>query len=294
MESFVLEHIERAQDAGLHGSYQGTLASGGSPRSEGIVEDLAQRMALFHARFRAFFVTRTRNVIEQSKKYLFGLIQSEKRNMERMAEVVPDSNDQVYQHFITNSPWSGRAVLDQIAWDVDKAFGDSEDCFLVVDESAFAKKGKKSVGVARQWNGRQGKIDNCQVGVFTAFGCGGEVTLIDERLYLSKQWVDDPKRCERAQIPVEERVFRSKAQLALEMVGHARGQGVGHRWVGMDAGYGKEPWLLRALDQEGEIWVADVLIAINWSIWRTRARSCPSGEARKEKRHRDRLHKPGR
>jgi len=85
-----------------------------------------------------------------------------------MAEVVPDSDDQVYQHFMTESPWSARALLDQIAYDVDTAFGDSEDIFLVVDESAFAKKGRKSVGVARQWNGGLGKVDNCQVGVFTA------------------------------------------------------------------------------------------------------------------------------
>ncbi len=65
-----------------------------------------------------------------------------------MAEVVPASDDQVYQHFMSESPWSHRAVLDQVAHDVDAAFGDSEDCFMVIDESAIAKKGKKSVGVA--------------------------------------------------------------------------------------------------------------------------------------------------
>jgi SRSO17 transposase len=69
--------------------------------------------------------------------------------MERMAEVLPDSDDQAYQHFISHSPWSHRAVLDQVARDFDRAFGDSEDCFMVVDASAMAKKGKKSVGVAR-------------------------------------------------------------------------------------------------------------------------------------------------
>jgi SRSO17 transposase len=222
------------------------------------LEDLARRLALFHARFCAFFVTRTRNVIEQSKKYLFGLIQSEKRNMERMAEVVPDSDDQVYQHFMTESPWSARALLDQIAYDVDTAFGDSEDIFLVVDESAFAKKGRKSVGVARQWNGGLGKVDNCQVGVFTALGCCHEATLINERLYLSREWVDNPKRCKHAGIPEGERAFRTKAQLALEMICDARRQGLRHRWVSMDAGYGKEPWLLRTMNQDGETWIADV------------------------------------
>ena len=222
------------------------------------LEDLAQRIVAFHGRFHGFFVVRTRNVIAQSKKYLLGLIQSEKRNMERMAEVVPAADDQAYQHFISNSPWSHRALLDQIAQEVDTRFGASEDYFLVVDESAFAKKGKDSVGVARQWNGRLGKVDNCQVGVFTALGCGDEVTLSDERLFLSQAWVDDRKRCRKARIPVTERVVRTKAQLALEMVRDGRQRGLRFRWVGLDGGYGKEPWLLRALDQEGEVWVADV------------------------------------
>lgn len=222
------------------------------------LEDLAERMVRFHARFRDCFVTRTREVIEQSKKYLFGLVQSEKRNMERMAEVVPRADDQAYQHFMSHSPWSHRAVLDQIAQEVDAAFGASDDYFLVVDESAFAKKGKASVGVARQWNGRLGKVDNCQVGVFAALGCGDEVTLTDERLFLPKEWVNAPRRCAKAKIPAAERVFRTKAQLALEMVQDARRRGLRFRWVGLDGGYGKEPWLLRALDRQGEVWVADV------------------------------------
>jgi len=79
-------------------------------------------LCVFHARFCGFFTSRTRNVNEQSRKYLFGLIQSEKRNMERMAEVVPDINDQSYQHFVSESPWSHRDVLDQVAHDVDAAF----------------------------------------------------------------------------------------------------------------------------------------------------------------------------
>jgi len=193
-----------------------------------------------------------------AKQYLFGLIQSEKRNMERMAEVVPNCNDQAYQHFMSKSPWDHRALLDQIGSDVDAVIGDSDDCFLIIDESGLAKKGKKSVGVARQWNGRLGKVDNCQIGVFTALGCGDEVSLINERLYLPKEWVGNPRRCDEAKIPANERTFRSKAQLALEMVRDARHQGLRYRWVGIDGGYGKEGWLLRALDRDGETWVADV------------------------------------
>ena len=223
-----------------------------------LLEDLARRLVIFHARFHDFFVVRTRDVNDQSKKYLLGLIQSEKRNMERMAEVVPNSDDQVQQHFMTDSPWSHRAVLDQIAQDVDAEFRGSEDYCMVVDESGLGKKGKDSVGVARQWNGRLGKVDNCQVGVFAALSCGEEVTLTDERLFLPQAWVDDPCRCNKAKILAENQVFQSKSQLALEMVRDARRRGLRFRWVGLDGGYGKEPWLLRALDQDHEQWVADV------------------------------------
>jgi hypothetical protein len=153
MECFVA--LKRTQYTDLHGSPLDRLSSGQSSRAGRSLESLARRLALFHARFRDCFVTRTRNVIEQSKQYLFGLIQSEKRNMERMAEVVPDSDDQVYQHFMSESPWSASALLDQVAYDADAAFGDSEDCFMVVDESAIAKKGKKSVGEWASWEDRQ-------------------------------------------------------------------------------------------------------------------------------------------
>jgi len=240
------------------GDRRETLPCGQSTATTWGLDKLAERLFIFHARYTSFFITRTRSVVELSKKYLFGLIQCEKRNMERMAEVVPNCNDQAYQHFMSKSPWDHRAVLTQIGSDVDAAIGDSEDSFLIIDESGLAKKGKKSVGVARQWNGRLGKVDNCQVGVFTALGCGDEVSLINERLYLPKEWVDNPKRCVEARIPENERIFRTKGELALEMVRDARHEGLRHRWVGLDGGYGKEGWLLRALDRDGETWVADV------------------------------------
>jgi SRSO17 transposase len=84
------------------------------------------------------------------------------------------------------------------------------------------------------------------------------VSLINERLYLPQEWVDSPRRCDEAKIPQSERVFRSKAQLALEMVREGRSQGLRHQWVSLDGGYGKEGWLLRQMDRDGETWVADV------------------------------------
>lgn len=233
-------------------------AGGCRTQSCGSIADLSGRLDAFHRRLSKFFVTRTRSLFKQSKGYLCGLMQAERKNMERISEVVPGCNDQAYQHFLSNSPWSHREVLDQIALDVDAQFDGSPDTCFVVDESGFAKKGDESAGVARQWLGSLGKTDNGQVGVFGGLACEGEVALTDCALYLSKAWVKDRARCERAGIPQSARVFQSKAQQALGMVRHARLLKVRFSWVSADAGYGKEPWWLRALEQEGEVFCADV------------------------------------
>ena len=109
-------------------------------------------------------------------------------------------------------------------------------------------QGKQSVGVARQWCGQLGKIENCQVGVFAALGRGTEATLIDERLFLPERWTADPKRCQAAGIPAERRGFKRKHDLALEMIAHARQHGIGFAWVGFDGFYGSDPAFLRTLD----------------------------------------------
>ena len=89
-------------------------------------------------------------------------MQARKKNMERMAEVVPESDEQVLQHFLSNSNWDERGVLDQVALETDALLGGTLESALLIDESGITKKGNKSVGVARQWNGRLGKVGNCQ------------------------------------------------------------------------------------------------------------------------------------
>ena len=106
-------------------------------------------------------------------------MQARKKNMERMAEVVPESDEQVLQHFLSNSAWDERGVLDQVALEADGLLGGTDESALLIDESGITKKGSKSVGVARQWNGRLGKVDNCQVGVYAALSRGSLSTLID-------------------------------------------------------------------------------------------------------------------
>ena len=212
----------------------------------------------FHQRYCGHFRRKTRSVFQAAGDYLKGLMQAKRKNMERMEETVVEADEQRLQHMLTDSDWDHRAVLDQVAMEANEWLGGTADSCFLVDESGFAKKGNHSVGVARQWNGRQGKVDNCQVGVFGALGKGHLATLTDLRLYLPKEWVDSPGRCRKAGVPEQQRCRRTKADLALEMVRHQRELGVAFGWVGADGGYGKEPAFLRGLEAMGEVFVADV------------------------------------
>jgi len=174
-----------------------------------------------------------------------------------MIEKVPDADYQAVQHFITHSPWEYEPVMEQVADDCNRLLGGTPDSALFIDESSIPKKGKKSVGVARQWCGRLGKVDNCQTGVFAALNKGPYAAIIDTRLYLPAEWTDDRKRCKAAGVP-DTVAFETKSELALEMVLSARERGIGFSWVGIDSGYGKETPFLYALDDLKETFVADV------------------------------------
>lgn len=164
---------------------------------------------------------------------------------------------QSMQHMLAEGSVDWEGFGRQIALEANDLLGGS-DAVLIFDESGFAKKGEASAGVARQWNGRLGKVDNGQVGIFATL-CRGELaTLIDTRLYLPETWCNDKARCKKAAIPKDQRQFRSKSQLALEMLEIATQRGVQFGHVDIDGGYGKEPGFLRGVDQQGYRFVADV------------------------------------
>jgi SRSO17 transposase len=115
--------------------------------------------------------------------------------MERMAEAVPHSDDQALQHFLTNSGWDEQLVIDKIADDANQLIGGKKDSCLILDESGIPKKGIKSVGVGRQWCGQLGKVENCQVGVFSVLGFKDHAVAIgngSNRKFLTK--IDDKNR----------------------------------------------------------------------------------------------------
>ena len=129
---------------------------------------------------------------------------------------------------------------------------------LILDESGCPKQGDKSVGVARQYCGRLGKVDNCQVGVFLAYAKAGQTTLIDKRLYLPQEWTDDPDRCRQAGVPEAEIMFRKKSELGLAMILQARKNQIPFKFVDMDAHYGQQPWLLSRLTAENIEYMAEI------------------------------------
>lgn len=175
-----------------------------------------------------------------------------------MVETVPDSDWESIQHFVSNSPWNHHALIDQLCQDANQLLGGSPDSFLMVDESAFSKKGRRSVGVSRQWNGRLGKVDNCQVGVFGALGCGDKVTLSDMRLFLPEEWTKDKERCQNAGVPKEAMTFQSKIDLALDIISKAQKRHMGFQWVGADCFYGRDSHFRQSLVDKGLLYMVDI------------------------------------
>ena len=173
-----------------------------------------------------------------------------------MAETVADSRYQPLHHMLSESNWDRRGVLQQLVVDANTHFG--YPSALLLDESAFGKKGNLSAGVARQWNGRLGKVDNCQVGVFAAVTRDGVASVVDADLYLPETWAKDTTRCEAVGVPEEAQTFRTKGEIALDMVMRLRREGLHFSFVAFDGGYGHLPWLLGELYGEGESFFAEV------------------------------------
>jgi SRSO17 transposase len=222
------------------------------------LEKSIDKLKKFQKKFTSAISTKTRNIEQQSLQYLQGIFLEKGRgNMTNYAKQVPDTNNQVLQNFISDSPWDVKPVIDQLQKELIKLIADKKDGSLHIDESGFKKSGKNSVGVKRQYCGRLGKVDNCQVGVYLGYTNGKHRTLIDERLYLPKDWADDPDRRRKCGVP-EDVIFKTKAELGLEMILDAKDRGVPFGWIGMDCFYGEQPWLLDKIDNGGMIYIADI------------------------------------
>lgn len=159
------------------------------------------------------------------------------------------------QRFIGESAWDHKAMLDELNRQVASEIG-SPDGILILDPSSFPKKGRESVAVARQWSGRLGKVDNCQVGVFLGYASGLGHTLVDERLYIPKEWAKDKARREKCHVP--KRVsFKTSHELGLEMLEERRGR-LPHGWVIGDDEFGQPAWFRARLRQMRERYILEI------------------------------------
>lgn len=168
--------------------------------------------------------------------YMTGLLSRLPRKSGEAIAYLHDQRRQGLQNFVGAVPWDHKLLLATLARQVGEDLGEP-DAVIVFDPSAFAKKGTKSAGVARQWCGRLGKVENCQVGIFMAYVSRKEHALVDTRLYLPTEWTKDRTRREEAGVPRAVR-SRTRHQLALEMLDEC-GEALPHSWVAGDDEMGR-------------------------------------------------------
>lgn len=231
------------------------------------LDNWEQDFAAFHARFAHLFARSEPR--QQCRKYLRGLMAKvERKNCWQLAETVGDATPDSTQRILYQARWDADAARDILQQFIVESLGDA-DGIAVVDETSFVKKGTRSVGVKRQYSGTVGKIENCQVGVFLSYVSDKGHGLLDRRLYLPQDWCQDQERRQKAQVP-DEIQFRTKQQLALQMVQQARRRGVPMRWVAGDEIYGDAGHFRREVAQEG-LWYV-LAVSVSTPVWRRRPR----------------------
>src|SRR3954462_214800 len=194
---------------------------------------------------------------EQAGRYLEGLLGPVgRKNGWQLAEQLGDAR-----------PWRTQRVLSHVLWDEEAARDLCRDhaverlgaggAVLVVDETGFGKKGAHSAGVARQYCGAVGKVENCQVGGFLAYGSRRGHALIDRRLYLPEAWAGDAERRRAAKVP-EDVPFLTKPAIARAMIARALDAGVPCAWVLGDEVYGADRRLRAMLEERGKPYLLTV------------------------------------
>jgi SRSO17 transposase len=208
------------------------------------------------------FVCHKTDNISKCGQFISGLLHECKSNIERITERVFGSDYDQLQHFISVSPWDSFEVMNSVAEKIHATLNENtstrpKSLGLILDESGWEKSGKKSVGVARQYIGQVGKVANGQVGVFASLSDGEQVGLLQGRIYLPKEWTNDKKRCDKAGIPEEEQIYRTKPELAVEILKTLPVQ-VTYDWVGGDCIYGNSLVVRQYLYDKKQSFVLDV------------------------------------
>src|SRR5947209_573962 len=193
--------------------------------------ELAEFLRPFHVHFR-------RSEGRQSlERYLTGLLtEHNNKNCDTLAAVVPGTNQQRLHNLLTGIAFDEDDLNDQRVRTL-KQLPSEGDAVLVFDDSGFAKQGKSSVGVQRQYSGTLGKTGNCQVTVNCHYAERTLAWPVATRLYLPKEWATDPARRAKAKVP-QDIAFQTKPEIALALLDHAKALGIRHACVTADGDYG--------------------------------------------------------
>ena len=190
-----------------------------------------------------------REQVEHAYTFVRGLLSDlEAKNTESIAYRFSQERMPL-QWFMGMSDWADEPLREELVRQVGEQLG-RDDGVLVFDPSAFPKSGQESVGVKRQWCGRLGKVDNCQVAVYMGYVSAEEHALVDMRLYMPKEWTKDKQRREKAGVPKEIR-YRTRHRLCLEMLDQHADK-LPHNWVTGDDELGRPYTFRRRLDRRGE------------------------------------------
>jgi len=209
-----------------------------------VFDDVMPRLEKFMEPFVELFVRSEQ--VNHANTFVQGLLSDLKdKNVESIAYRFGQERMPL-QWFIGMSDWDHEPLRDKLVQQVADELGD-EDGVLVFDPSGFPKSGRQSVGVARQWCGRLGKVDNCQVAIYMGYVSCHEHALVDTRLYLPKEWTTDRKRCQAAGVPKGTR-YRTRHQLCLEML-KKHGPVLPHSWIAGDDEMGRPYWFRQRLDR---------------------------------------------
>jgi SRSO17 transposase len=226
-----------------------------------------EEFTAFHGRFAPLFARRESR--EQCRRYLRGLLANvARKNCWQLAEQTGAASPDATQRILYQAQWDADAARDILQEYVCERFGD-EDAIGVVDETGFVKKGSRSVGVKRQYSGTAGKLENCQIGVFLSYVAPRGHAFLDRRLYLPQDWCEDPSRREAAHVP-QDVEFRTKQQLALEMLTHSWERGVPMKWVVGDEVYGNAGYFRQAVSAHRRRYV--LAVSVSTPVWVGRPR----------------------
>jgi len=248
--------------------------------TEDEVRAAAERLVGFHERFAPLFGKEQAQ--DNAYTYVKGLmVCPERKSIEPIAINVGDGNVSALQKFLNSAPWDHNDVQDEIQSLfadelVPTAVAGAIGVVGVVDESGFAKKGDQSAGVDRQYNGRLGKQDNCQVGVFLVGVTPGGAALLDHGLYLPGTWCEDTEACRdlRDKVHIPETVaFETKPQIAARLIRQTAVSGVvALDWITADEAYGRDGDFLDELETLEHRYVVEV--PVHTTVWTEDPASC--------------------